>query len=202
MNHLERRKFSEAEYLWLERQSGSKSEFYQGEIFAMAGGSYAHNRLVGNIYGQLYAQLRGKSCEPHNSDMRLKIQATGLHTYPDVFITCNELEFADFKKDTLLNPTLIIEVLSSSTESYDHLSKFSEKFRQYRLIPTLKEYVLVSQWEYSLEHYVWQSPESPDSSAGWLLHSYTSPEQAITLPSIGCTLQLRDIYEKVDLEVK
>jgi Uma2 family endonuclease len=196
MNHLERRKFSETEYLWLERQSGSKSEFYQGEIFAMAGRSYAYNRLVGNIYGQLYSQLRGRTCEPHNSDMRLKIQATGLHTYPDIFVTCNELEFADFKKDTLLNPTLIIEVLSSSTESYDR----GEKFRQYRQIPTLKEYVLVSQWEYSLEHYVLQSPEAPDSSGGWLLHSYTSLEQGIILPSIGCALQLGDIYEKVDLE--
>ncbi len=134
-----RRTWTPAEYLAWERAAPDKHEFLGGEIFAMAGASFAHNKIVGNIVGELRDALRDRPCDVTPSDLRVKIPAVGLYTYPDAVVVCGEPQFEDDKLDTLLNPTVIVEVLSDSTEAYDR----GKKFRYYRTIPSLRDYVLV-----------------------------------------------------------
>jgi Uma2 family endonuclease len=128
------------EYLARERQVDTKSEFYDGELFAKAGASRSHNLIVGNVTGELRAQLRGRPCEVYPADMRVKVSETGLYAYPDVVVVCGEPRFEDEHLDTLLNPTVIVDVLSPSTEAYDR----GEKFAQYRKLASLREYVLIA----------------------------------------------------------
>ncbi len=129
------------DYLALERQAETKSEYYAGEVFAMAGASRKHNTIVTNLAYLLVGQLKGRSCEVYNSDMRVKVSATGLYTYPDLVVVCGKPRFDDDQEDTLLNPTVIIEVLSKSTEAYDR----SEKFAQYRALELMADYLLIAQ---------------------------------------------------------
>lgn len=180
-----------AEYLARERLSETKHEYFAGEIFAMAGASRAHNLITANVIAALHAQLKHRPCTTYPSDMRLKVEATGLYTYPDVSVVCGEAMFDDEQQDTLLNPTLIVEVLSKSTENYDR----GEKFRQYRRLTSLQEYLLVAQDTYHIEHYVRQ----PDNQ--WLLSETNEVEDAIHLPSITCSLELADVYAKVGIVV-
>lgn len=175
------------EYLRLERQAEYKSEYVNGEIFAMSGASRKHNLVTGNILGELNRQLRGKPCEVYPSDMRVKVTATGLYTYPDVVVVCGEPKFEDEYVDTLLNPTLLVEVLSQSTERYDRIAKSS----YYRTLDSLAEHLLVAQDEVRLEQYVKQA------NGQWLLFECTSLDQVVELPSISCSLALRDVYDKV-----
>ncbi len=121
---------SPQEYLTLERQAETKSEYYAGEVFAMAGASRKHNTIVPNLLYLLVGQLKGRSCEVYNSDMRVKVSVTGLYTYPDLTVVCGKPRFDDDQEDTLLNPTVIVEVLSKSTEAYDR----GEKFAMYRAL--------------------------------------------------------------------
>ncbi len=193
---VEQRMFSQAqkrytpeEYLALERQAQCKSEYYAGEIFAMAGASRWHNLIVANVVGELRAQLKGRPCTTYPSDMRVKVSATGLYTYPDVIVVCGEAEFEDNQQDTLLNPTLIVEVLSDSTEAYDRGGKFAH----YRKLPSLMEYVLIAQTKPHIEHYVRQ----PDNR--WLLSEADSLSDTVHLPSIDCRLALAEVYDKVDI---
>jgi len=179
---------SETEYLEGERLSEIKHEYYQGEIFAMAGVSERHNLIVMNVIGELRYQLKGKPCRPYPGDMRLKIEETGLYTYPDVMAVCGERQFGDEKQDTLLNPDVIIEVLSDSTESYDR----GNKFQNYRRIASLKEYVMISQKQRKIEKYA----RSHDGR--WILSETDENHPAIFLESIGCELELSEIYDKVD----
>ncbi len=178
---------SPQEYLRLERQAEYKSEYLNGEIFAMSGASRKHNLLTINISGSLNQQLRGRPCEVYASEMRVKVNATGLYTYPDVVVVCGEPEFEDNYLDTLLNPTVLIEVLSKSTERYDRIAKSS----YYRTLDSLAEHLLVAQDEVRLEQYSRQ----PDGQ--WLLLDYHSLDDVAELKSIGCSLTLRDVYDKV-----
>jgi Uma2 family endonuclease len=177
------------QYLEIERKAEFKSEYYRGEMFARAVASWNHNRLVWKVINQLGQQLGSGPCRGVPSDMRVHVPATGLYTYPDVTIICGEPQFADDRDDTLLNPTLIVEVLSPSTEAYDR----GRKFRHYQSIPSLQHYVLISSDHMQVDWYTRQ-PDAP-----WLFSSASSPDESITLQAIGCTLKLSDVYEGVEL---
>lgn len=176
------------EYLALERRAETKSEYLHGEICAMAGASRNHNLIAGNSFAALHRQLRGRGCEVYTSDMRLLVSAVDLLTYPDVAVACDP-QFADEEVDTLLNPTLIIEVLSSSTENDDRGAKFG----YYRTIPSFAEYLLLAQDRIYAEHFVKQP------AGGWLLTEASRMEDVLELPSIGCTLAMSDAYDQVIL---
>jgi Uma2 family endonuclease len=182
-------RISEEEYLRLERESEVRHEYFAGEVFAMVGASRAHNLIAGNTYASLHAQLRKRPCEIYNNDMRVRVPVTKLYTYPDIIVTCGESQFADEEFDTLLNPTIIIEVLSPSTESYDR----GKKFQHYRTIRSLKEYLLITQDAYHIDQFVRQG------EINWLLTEHDGPTATVQLASIDCTLVLADIYEKVDV---
>src|ERR1044071_3578846 len=132
-------RLTEEEYLRLERAAEFKSEYFDGELFAMAGGTRAHSLISANLTGELRAVLKNTKWVTYNADLRIKTEATGLYTYPDVSIVCGEQRFLDNEQDTLLNPTVVVEVLSDSTEAYDR----GKKFEHYRQVPSLREYLLV-----------------------------------------------------------
>jgi Uma2 family endonuclease len=171
------------EYLAWERAQPEKHAYYQGEVFAMAGASRAHNRLVFNIIAVLGPALRGRPCQGYPSDMRVRVTTTGLYTYPDVTVVCGKPELED---DTLLNPQVVFEVVSPSTEGYDR----GEKFWQYQSIPSFREYVLVSQHKVHVDHFV----KRPD---GWWLLRSLGPGETIDLSSVGCSLPLDEVYLEV-----
>jgi Uma2 family endonuclease len=175
------------EYLRLERQAEYRSEFVNGRIIAMAGASKEHNLISVNVSSSLHQQLRGGPCETYASEMRVKVDVTGRYTYPDVIVVCDEPQFEDAELDTLLNPTLLIEILSPSTESYDR----GDKTRDYRQIPSLREYLLVAQDRPHVERY--RRGERDE----WILSEATGLDAAIPLSAIGCTLNLTDVYERV-----
>jgi Uma2 family endonuclease len=179
---------SAEEYLSHERTSVVKHEYFAGDVFALAGGSQRHNLIAANTLGSLYTQLRKKACIVYPSDMRIKVPATGLYTYPDITIVCGQHLFDDEHRDTISNPTVIIEILSPSTEQYDR----GRKYQNYRTIPSFREYVLIAQDMPRIEHYARQA------NSGWLMLEYTELADTVTLSSIGCTLCLDDVYEKVD----
>lgn len=180
---------SPEEYLVIERAAQTKSEYFKGEMFAMVGASREHNLIVANLTRELTQQLKGKPCELYPNDMRVRIPATGLYTYPDVVVVCSEPIFEDQHVDTLLNPTVIIEVLSDSTESYDRGKKFSN----YRTVDSLTEYLLVAQDEYRIEQFLKQS------DGKWLYSETRSLEGRVQLMSIQCELALIEVYDKVSL---
>ncbi len=175
------------QYLARERRAETKSEYLRGEVFAMSGASRKHNLVAMNVAGELRQQLRDRDCEVYPSDMRVKISPTGLYTYPDVTVVCGEPEFEDAEVDTLLNPKVVVEVLSPSTADYDR----GRKFTHYRRLASLREYVLISQDRPLVEHYVRQGRDQ------WLLTENSSLEETVVLPSIECQLSLAEIYLKV-----
>jgi Uma2 family endonuclease len=183
-------RMTESEYLEFERQSEFKHEYINGEVFAMAGASRAHSLICGNLMAILKAQLRGRGCEVHDSNFRLKVEATGLLTYPDLSVICGEVQMAESVFDTLLNPILLIEVLSPSTKKYDRTEKFSD----YRKIPSFKEYVLVAQDKAHIERYLRRE------DGIWELKEVEGLEAKLELSSIGVTLSLADVYEQVSFE--
>ncbi len=176
-----------AEYLSIERQSETKHEYFNGEMFAMVGASRTHNLIAGNIFGEIRQQLKGKEYEAYTNDMRVRIPATGLYTYPDVVVVCGEPNFEDQYIDTLVNPTLIVEVLSESTELYDR----GKKAGFYRAVESIAEYLLVSQDEYRVEQYVKQS------DGRWLLTDIRTLESRVELASVQCVLSIKEIYDRV-----
>lgn len=176
------------EYLVLEREAETKSEYYDGDIYAMAGASRVHTLIVANALSQLVIQLKGRPCTAHASDLRVKVNPTGLYTYPDIVVVCANARFEDRQKDTLLNPNVVFEVLSKSTEAYDRGTKFAH----YRRLESLTDYVLVSQDRPLIEHYTRQ----PDNR--WLLAAYEGLEAVAVLPSIDCALPLAEVYDKVE----
>ncbi|MDI6793593.1 MAG: Uma2 family endonuclease [bacterium] len=180
---------SPEEYLAIERNAEHKSEYFDGEIFAMAGAGKRHNLIVTNIVRELSLQMKGRPCEVYSNDMRVKVSSTGLYTYPDVVVMCGTSQLEDDQQDTLLNPTVIIEVLSKSTESYDRGGKFAH----YRRLETLAEYILVAQDKCFVEHYIRQ----PDNQ--WLLSEIGSLQDTVQLPSIKCSLALTEVYDKVEI---
>jgi len=176
------------QYLEIERKAEYKSEYYRGEMFAMAGARLAHNLLLAHLLRDIGQQLRGKPCEICPSDMRVLVSATGLYTYPDAVAYCGEPRLLDQHLDTLLNPQLIIEVLSPSTEAYDR----GRKFEHYQSIDSLREYLMVSSDRIHADLYTRQ----PDDR--WLLTSATRLEDSLDLQSVGCSIALASLYEKVD----
>lgn len=178
-------------YLAMERQQEYKSEYINGDIFAMAGASRWHNLIVTNSVAELRAQLKGRPCELYANDMRVWIPRIRKYTYPDLVVVCGNPQFEDEERDTLLNPTLIIEVLSPSTAAYDR----GDKFKHYRTIESLREYVLISQTRPWIERYVRQ-----ESTPFWMFSDAEGLEAQIELDSIGCTLALTQVYEKVKFE--
>lgn len=187
MSTVRKIKLSPQEYLALERQALNKSEYYNGEVFAFAGASEPHNLIVVNVLALFHQQLKSKPCKVYPSDMRVKVSQTGLYTYPDVTVVCGEAEVEDEYLDTLLNPTLIVEVLSPSTEKDDRIVKFAH----YRRLPTVKEYILIAQDSVRLEQYVRQI------DGRWLLSEYSDLEATTEIPSLGCELSMKDVYDKV-----
>jgi Uma2 family endonuclease len=177
------------EYLDHERLAEFKSEYYDGQIYAMSGTSFRHTVIASNLHGELFDQLRGKPCRPFFSDLRLRSPNSNAYTYPDIMVICGPPQFADDRFDTMLNPTLIIEILSSSTESWDRGGKFAH----YRKLESLSDYVLVSQEKMLVEHYTRQGEQ-------WLLTAWSQPEDSLMLASIGCEVRLRDVYAKVSFE--
>ncbi len=188
MPSLAQPRYTPEYYLALERRATCRNEYIDGRIFAMAGASRQHNLIAGNVFGELRTQLRGRPCEAYINDMRLKVTTTGLYTYPDVAALCGEPHFEDTHLDTLLNPSVIVEVLSDSTEAYDR----GEKFAHYRRLESLTDYVLIAQDKIRVEHYVRQGDQ-------WLLSEVNDLSSVVRLSSIGCDVALRDIYEKVEL---
>jgi Uma2 family endonuclease len=180
--------YTPAEYLELERAAETKSEYRAGQIVAMTGVSRAHSLIVGNLLGEMRQQLRGSSCEVHSNDLRVRVSRTGLYTYPDVVVACGEILFEDDQVDTLLNPVVVIEVLSPSTEAYDR----GEKFAHYRRLDSLQEYVLVAQDRVRVERYVRQGEQ-------WVLSELSAREDVLALTAIDCQIGLREIYERVRL---
>lgn len=183
-------KLTEAEYLAKERKAEFKSEFYRGEMFAMSGASREHILIAGNMVGELRNQFKGRCCEVYSNDMRVRVSATGLYTYPDVVIVCGEPEFLDAEVDTLLNPTVLIEVLSPTTESYDR----GAKAEQYRRIPSLREHVLITQDRPHVDVLIRQEDGS------WLLRESNDLDQVVTLPSVSASLPMSEIYDRITFE--
>ena len=181
-------KYTPAEYLALERAAETKSEYLDGEIVAMTGASRPHNLISGNLFREVSQQLRGDGCEVYINDMRVKVSRTGLYTYPDVVAACPPILFEDAEVDTLLNPVVIVEVRSPSTQAYDR----GRKFAQYRLLDSLREYVLIAQDEARIERYVRQGDL-------WVLSEMRGLDAVLPLGAIGCSVRLADIYERVNL---
>ena len=184
------KKISSQEYLEIERKAQFKSEFYNGEMFALAGASFIHNKISSNIHISIGGQLKNKNCGIYQSDLKVKEQTSGLFTYPDLVVICGEPEFYDNGKDVVLNPTVIMEILSPSTENYDR----GFKFELYRKLKSLKDFFLVSQEKVFIEHY------SKNTDNSWTLNEYNNKEQSIIIKSIDCNLKLEDVYYKVNFE--
>jgi Uma2 family endonuclease len=179
-------RYTPEEYLAHERQAEYKSEYIAGQIVAMSGVSWEHSLINGNLFWVLKSQLRGRSCTIHASDLRVKVNARGMYTYPDLVVVCGEPQFEDAHVDTVMNPTVIIEVLSPSTEAYDRGAKFG----YYRALPSLQEYLLVAQDQMLIEHFV---------RAGdiWHFNAATDPDEVLRLPSIDCAVPLAEVYDQV-----
>ena len=188
MPAVPKRKLTEAEYLAIEWAAAFKSEFYNGEMFAMAGASREHNRIKDNLIAELGSHFKGGPCQTYSSDQRLKVSKTGLYTYPDIVIVCGQAEYAESDRDTLVNPTAVIEILSPTTEKYDR----GVKFRQYQKLPSLKEYVLVSQDEPVCERFVRQPDET------WVLTTVTGLGGELSFASAPARIPLTDIYAGVE----
>jgi Uma2 family endonuclease len=181
-------KVTPEEYLQFERQSETKHEYFDGEIFAMTGASRKHNSISMNLSYLLVGHLKGKPCKAYAGDFRVKIKETGLYTYLDLIVTCGKEILEDQVKDTLLNPLVIIEILSPSTERYDR----GKKFAHYRQIESLQNYVLISQEEPNIEVFQRQPNEQ------WLFSEKSGLENSIEIPAIGCTLPFMEVYDKID----
>jgi Uma2 family endonuclease len=191
-HHAAKPYLSPEEYLALERASETRNEYLGGEMIAMTGASRRHSLVTTNLIREIGQQLKGRPCEVLNGDMRVWVPSTGLYTYADVVAVCGEPALADGFFDTLTNPTLLIEVLSPSTQDYDR----GTKFVYYRALDSLREYLLVSQNQPRVEHYLRQE------DGNWLLSEKTDLAASIALPSIGCQLAMADIYDKVPFDTE
>ncbi len=201
----EKKYYTPEEYLAFEETEDYKSEYYNGEIFAMAGGSANHNRIAGNFYAVLNVAFEKEPCEAFSGDMRLLVKQSGLYTYPDVVVVCGRLEFVANRTDTITNPVLIVEVFSKSTENYDR----GQKFEFYRAIPTLQHYLLIDQDRVYLEHF------KKTKEGWWLLKEFNELDQtlkieppafetpafeALALEALAFEISISRIYNKVELE--
>ena len=188
------------EYITFERKALPdrkiiRHEYINGELIAMSGASRAHNLITGNIFGELRTLLRGSECETYADEMRVSTPTTTSYFYPDVVVVYEEPRFEDNAFDTLLNPIILVEVLSPSTEVYDR----REKFAHYRHLASLQEYVLVAQDKVLVEHHHRQEKQEPALTTGndWIFTAFQTLEESLPLTSIHCELPLQEIYERV-----
>lgn len=190
MSTARKLKLTEAEYLARENASEFRSEFYDGEVFAMTGGSPRHNRIKENLVGEIYAKLKGGKCQSFSSDQRIKVQETGLIAYPDIIIVCSEPKLDDTDAYSIVNPQIIIKILSPSTQRRDRIFKFG----QYQRIPTLKEYLLVSQTEMDIDHIV------RNENDRWELTATSGAEGELTFASLSLSIKRADIFAGADFQ--
>lgn len=199
MSTLRKRLYTPEEYLALERAAEYRSEYYRGEIFPLhelrrpgssqhADAVVHHSLIKVNIASELRNALKGKPCRVTLSDARIRVLASGLYTYPDVSVVCGEIQYDDPQRATFLNPTLIVEVLSDSTEAYDR----GRKFAHYMQLESMQEYVLISQSEPRIECFSRNAHES------WMLTFASGLDQSLLLSSIGVSLSLAEVYDKVE----
>jgi len=181
--------YSPEAYLELEEAAEFRSEYYNGQIFPMAGGTPNHNRIVVNLVSALNAAFADQTYDVFASDLRLWIPRKSLYTYPDVMVVAGELAFVEGRKDTITNPTLILEVLSKSTVNYDQ----TEKFAFYRSLATFQEYLLINQYRHSIQHYVKTGVKK------WEFQEYDTLEEQIKFSTVPCEITLNEIYDKVEL---
>jgi Uma2 family endonuclease len=181
---------SPEEYLEVERQSDTKSEYMDGVVYAMTGARINHIRVVSNLTTELVTQLRGRRCDVLASEMKVRLQDSRKFFYPDVIVLCGEPQFHDEREDIILNPLLVVEVLSKSTEAFDR----GAKFQAYQTLDSLKEYLLVAQDRPIIEQYVRQA------DGKWTYTAAVGLESSLALPSVECTLNLSAVYDKVDLD--
>lgn len=182
-----KRKYTIEEYLEMENAATEKHGYYQGEIFAMSGAKAPHNDISTNLLGGLWSKLKGNPCKPSGSDQRVHIEKNSLFTYPDISIVCGQRNTLNDDQYNVLNPTVIIEVLSASTKTYDR----GDKFKLYRDIPTLKEYILVDSESYSVEDFY------VNEQGNWELKEYNTIDETLVFNSIDVSLALADIYDGV-----
>lgn len=185
--------FTPEEYLAMEEVADYKSEYFQGEIFAMSGGSANHSTITSNCITGLNLALKAKPCRVFESNMRLLVKRNGLYTYPDVMVVCGKVEFVPKRNDTLTNPVIIVEVLSPSTRDYDRVKKFA----LYKPLDSLREYLLVDSEQIHVTHLRRTDPES-----AWTIEMYDDLQTVLHLDSVGCDLALAQIFDKVELETK
>lgn len=176
------------QYLEIERRAEFRSEYYRGVMYAMAGGSSAHSLIIVNFCGELRQAVKGQKCYVFQTDLRLRVSPAGLFTYPDMMVVCGDPAYADDRRDTVLNPILIVEVLSTSTERTDR----GRKFADYGTLDSLREYVLVSQREPRIEIYRRQ-PNAP-----WLRSEVTGIDAILRIDCLDCNIPLAEIYDKVE----
>jgi Uma2 family endonuclease len=180
-----------AAYLAAERQAVDKSEYFQGEIYIMAGASRNHNRITENLSIEIGGFLKNKTCQSYSSDLRIHVPRNSLYTYPDLIISCEEEQYLDSELDTLLNPTALIEVLSKSTGKYDQ----EGKFELYREIDSLQEYITVHSQQ--MKASVWQK----STDGFWTLaQEISQPTDLLHIRTIGLTFPLADLYQRVDFQ--
>jgi Uma2 family endonuclease len=184
-------KLTEEQYLALDRAAEVRSEFLDGDMIAMSGGSMRHAQLAVNLLAVLHAALRGGKCQAFGSYFRVRVSSR-MYAYPDVTVVCGKPALADQRQDILLNPTVIVEVLSPSTEHYDR----GVKFQHYRGIESLKDYILVDQNQVRIEHY------TRGDVGTWTLRDYQGPEAVLVIESVGVSLPLDRIYERVEFAVE
>jgi Uma2 family endonuclease len=187
-----KQKFSVEEYLEMENAAVEKHEYYKGEIFAMSGAKMPHNSISKNLLGSLFGKLKGKKCQPYGSDVRIHIESNTLFTYPDISIICGEVVTLNNDDYNVLNPVVIIEILSSSTKNYDR----GEKFKLYRDIKTLKEYILVDSESIHIEVFRF------NESNHWELEEYNNLNDELPIKAIAENIFISEIYEGVKVEVQ
>jgi Uma2 family endonuclease len=187
-------RYSAEEYYDLEEEEQYKSEYFEGEIFAMAGGSPEHSLIVANLLGELRQRLKGKTCTPYDGNLRIEVPATGLITYPDASVFCKKMEFdpKDKRKQTAINPTVVFEVLSKTTESYDR----GKKAENYRQLASLKAYVLISQSSPHIELY------ERHGDGFWFLTEAKGLDQEIAIKPLGLKLPLGEVYDRLKFPKK
>lgn len=188
MGNLAHKKITVSEYFEIERNSLEKHEYYEGELFAIAGAKKKHNLIVSNLIISIGSQFKGRPCSVYPPDMKVAVDKYNHYTYPDISIVCGESKFVNESEDSLVNPKVIIEVMSDSTEKYDR----GKKFQSYRNISSLEEYVLVSTENKKVELFTKSSDDK------WVF-SESNESGIIKLASIDCVLNLDDIYDKVEV---
>lgn len=181
------RRFSPEEYLEQEEQTTERHEYFDGEIFLMAGGTHNHEMVCGNMFAALHRYARGRQCTAYGSNMKIQVKASGLFTYPDAMLVCGQIEFVPERRDVVTNPVLITEVLSDSTQSYDR----GDKFALYRRLPSFAHYVLIHQNQLLVEYH-------HKTSSGWLLTEIAGMDATLRIPELAFEMPFSELYADVD----